>query len=165
MVVPFFLTASNFVRSQDPIWIRTGEELFVDLHHPQRQYLFAGQIHSGNILEFGRLHETTVEDGLGVHYDRENSDIHTMTSVVGLIVFRNGKRQEWTATCRSSVDNKFIQEDCDVPFMRHVGHIYKDFDPTRRQLSTLLFDGPQVKFFPGMDMIRNPCNFDPTSFF
>ena len=136
----------------------------MDSDHPQCQSLFAGQIHSGKILEFGHLHETTVEHGLGVHYDRENLDVHTMTSVVGLIVLRNGKRQGWTATCRSSVDNNFIREDWDVPFMRHVRDIYEDIEPVRRQLSTLLLDGPHVKFFPGMDMIRNPCNFDPTSY-
>ena len=48
---------------------------------------FAANIDIHNLLEFGRVHQTTVALGLGIHWDKENSDLKTMLALIGMIIF------------------------------------------------------------------------------
>lgn len=60
VVVPFFVAASNFARSQSPEWLEGQEQLFVDPGNDSQQPSFAANIDVRNLLKFRRLHMTTI---------------------------------------------------------------------------------------------------------
>lgn len=168
-MVSFFVALSTFVRSVTVQWLPEGETLFVDpVHGELRHSTFAGAISPFNFLEMLRLHWTSALFPLGSHNDRENPVVLALVAIAGFCIIRRRGGEliclGITGAMRRSISDSFRREGRDLPMAEHIGNVYEATPTIRRRVSARLMEGPQVEFFPGVHMIRNECNFEPTSF-